>query len=225
MDDRPALLFDFGGTLDADGVAWGERFFRAYEHAGGALGEARFQAIFRRSDELLPTVVRGCGFRATVDRQAALIDALLPPGDHVDVAGMADRFHRDALGVVKRNLPMLERLSRGFTLGLVSNFSGNLEECVAELGLRRLLAVATDSCAVGIAKPEHGIFACALAAIGVGSERAWFVGDNPERDIRPAAEMGMRTFWVAPACRPTPRGLEPTRRVACLLELEALVTS
>ena len=28
------LLFDFGGTLDADGVAWKERFFTLYRAEG-----------------------------------------------------------------------------------------------------------------------------------------------------------------------------------------------
>jgi FMN phosphatase YigB (HAD superfamily) len=37
----------------------------------------------------------------------------------------------------------------------------------------------------------------ALAQLGCEPDRAWFVGDHPEQDIRGAAAAGLTTFWVA----------------------------
>src|ERR1051326_7334050 len=46
-----ALLFDFGGTLDADGIAWKERFYAHYRAEGLDLTPEAFEAAFFAGDE------------------------------------------------------------------------------------------------------------------------------------------------------------------------------
>jgi FMN phosphatase YigB (HAD superfamily) len=48
----------------------------------------------------------------------------------------------------------------------------------------------------------------------------WMVGDNFEADIRPAAELGMRTCWLGALDRPLPIRAAPTARIAKLPEIE-----
>lgn len=50
---RGLVLFDFGGTLDADGARWSVRFHSAYRAAGGVEPFAAFEAAFRASDRAL----------------------------------------------------------------------------------------------------------------------------------------------------------------------------
>src|SRR5262245_26926351 len=137
MPERRALLFDFGGTLDADGVPWGPRFHAAYRAAGGDLDLGRFDAVFRESDRIVEATgaAFGLGFRAMIALQAEVIGELLPAGDPVSTAEMAEVFHHNACLVAQRNALMLERLLRRYSLGVVSNYAGNLRECLAELGL------------------------------------------------------------------------------------------
>src|SRR5207244_10281659 len=70
-----AVLFDFGGTLEADGVNWGPRFHAAYVEGGGALDYATFEPIYKESDRALGRLsgIERLGFRATVEAQAALL--------------------------------------------------------------------------------------------------------------------------------------------------------
>src|SRR5665213_3376626 len=80
-----ALLIDFGGTLDADGAPWVERFFACYQNAGGALERPAFGAFFSRSDDALarlPGVAR-FDYSATVAAQAELLAPLLPDGERL----------------------------------------------------------------------------------------------------------------------------------------------
>jgi len=212
------VLLDFGGTLDADGVHWSPRFHAAYRDAGGALDFAAFDVLFRASDQALGRLpgVATLGFRATIEAQARLLVALLPDGDRIDARGLAERFHGDAVTTVRRNLPVLERLARRYRLGLVSNFTGNLEPCLDELGLARLFAAVSDSGVVGWTKPDRRIFEHALSALGAPADRggAWMVGDNLDADIRGAAALGMRTCWIAPPERAAPAGVAPTARIS-----------
>ncbi len=219
------MLFDFGGTIDADGVHWSPRFHAAYRQAGGVLDLAAFELLFQASDQALARApgIRALGFRAAIATQVGLLAELLPDRDRVDAVALADRLHAEAVGAVQRNLPVLERLSRRYRLGVVSNFTGNLQPCLEELGLARLFAAVSDSAVVGWAKPDPRIFAHALAALQASADRAWMVGDNPEADIRAAAGLGMRTCWLAPADRASPAGLVPTARISRFVEIERVL--
>ena len=47
------LLFDFGGTLDADGVAWKERFYAFNRHEGLDMTADAFEPSFFAADDPL----------------------------------------------------------------------------------------------------------------------------------------------------------------------------
>jgi FMN hydrolase / 5-amino-6-(5-phospho-D-ribitylamino)uracil phosphatase len=217
------VLFDFGGTLDADGVHWSPRFHTAYRAAGGVLDFATFDPIFRASDEAVATLpdIRRLGFRDAIVALARLLVGRLP--DRVDPAAIAERVHGEAVSVVSRNRPVLERLGRRFRLGVVSNFTGNLQPCLEELGLAKFFLAASDSTLVGWNKPDARIFAHTLAILGVPAETAWMVGDNFDADIRGAASVGLRTCWIAPADRPVPAGLVPSARIQRLPDIEGVL--
>jgi FMN phosphatase YigB (HAD superfamily) len=207
-------------------VHWSPRFHAAYRAVGGGLEFAAFDSFFKASDEALARLpgIRTLGFRAAIEAQARLVVGLLP--DRVDAGALARRLHADALAIVTRNLPVLERLARRYRLGVVSNFTGNLRPCLEELGLARLFAVLSDSTMVGWSKPDPRIFAHTLDALQVAPQHAWMVGDNFEADIRGAAALGIRTCWLAPADRTAPSGTEtlvPTARISRLPDIERVL--
>jgi FMN phosphatase YigB (HAD superfamily) len=224
-DSAPAaILFDFGGTLDADGVPWSVRFHAAYAAAGGRLPYPQFAPAFSESDRRLAAApgIRTLGFRATIDAQAALLADLL--ASSFDPAVVSATVHEAAVATVQRNRVLLAQLAAERPLGVISNFTGNLVPCLEELDLLAPFTVVCDSGAMGIAKPDPGIFVAALAALGARPARTWMVGDNPSADLLPAAALGMCTCWLTPpdVRRALPDGI-PTARITTLLALsEAL---
>lgn len=223
--ERSAVLFDFGGTLDADGAPWSVRFHAAYAAQGGRLPYPRFADAFSESDQRLAAVpgIRTLGFRATLETQAALLaDLLAECGERFDPAGVAATVHAEAVATADRNRPLLLRLSADRPLAVVSNFTGNLVPCLEELDLLAAFAAVCDSGAMGIAKPDPRIFTVALSALGASPARTWMVGDNPTADLMPAARLGMRTCWLAPPeDRRVLHGGVPTARIDTLLALPA----
>jgi len=217
------VLFDFGGTLDADGVYWAPRFHAAYRAAGGALEFPAFEPYFKASERELARLpgIRTLGFRAMVDAEARLVCGKVPDGGRVDAAVVAREFHSQALDIVARNRPVLDRLAARHRLGVVSNFTGNLEPCLVELELRHCFTVVTDSTLAGVTKPDPRIFTETLERLDAPAAAAWMVGDNFEADIRPAAALGMRTCWIAAPDRRAPADAAPTARVARLPDVEA----
>jgi putative hydrolase of the HAD superfamily len=192
-----ALLFDFGGTLDADGVTWKARFFRLCHDEGVVTAPERFDPVFYAVDDaLVGAIPPTLSFEDTVGRIAAGLTRALGVADDTVGARIASRFLDDAprLG---RNTPLLARLSRRYRLGIVSNFYGNLATVCHNSGIAPLFSVIVDSARVGCTKPDPRIFHSALDTLRVTPAGAWFVGDSLARDMAGARRIGMRHIWVA----------------------------
>jgi FMN phosphatase YigB (HAD superfamily) len=222
---RGAVLFDFGGTLDADGVRWSMRFHAAYARGGGRLDIEAFDPLFSLSDRRLETHtgIRALGLRGMIEAQVAILCTLLPDGSVMDVRGITDQVYGDTVVVIARNRPILAALRPSYRLGVVSNFTGNLVPCLEEVAMADLFDVVTDSGVLGATKPDPLPFTTTLAQLGVPADRAWMVGDNFQADVRPAQQLGMRTVWLAPADRELPPGDPPTARIESLAQLPAVL--
>src|SRR5580700_1102641 len=72
------LLFDFGGTLDADGVAWKERFHAHYRAEGLDMTAETFAPIFYAADgPLVGDLPLDADLSKTVHRLTANLEAQL----------------------------------------------------------------------------------------------------------------------------------------------------
>jgi putative hydrolase of the HAD superfamily len=220
-----AVLFDFGGTLDADGLAWKERVYRLFRDEGVAVEPERFDPLFHAADDaLVGTIPPTTSFDATVARLVAGVAKALRLDDPRMTERIGRRFVDDAREHLRDNAPLLARLARHARLGIVSNFYGNLARVCDDAGIRPLFSVLVDSAHVGCAKPEPRIFHHALDALGLGPAQATFVGDSLARDMAGARAVGMRHIWLvgetAPAQDPCCRG---DRVIHSLKDLEALL--
>jgi len=198
-DSIAAVLFDFGGTLDSDGLPWKERFRRALAAEGEPTPSERFDRAFHRADDaLVGNVPPGLGLSETADRLAHGLVAELG----LDRPGIADRiaerFASESREHLRQSAGILEELARDRRIAIVSNFYGNLEAVCAETGLLRHLAAAVDSSVVGFSKPDARIFEATLARLAVPPDRAIFIGDSPGRDMAGARRVGIRHLLLAP---------------------------
>ena len=191
------MLLDFGGTLDADGLTWKERFYRLWRDEAAAESREAFDPIFYAADDaLVGAIPITLSFDATVRRLASGIAAALAVRDDRVIARVADRFLADAHRHLQRNRALLERLRPRYRLGVVSNFYGNLETVCHNVSVRPLFGVIVDSERVGISKPDPRIFMKALDGLEVLPADAVFVGDSAARDMAGARALGMRHIWL-----------------------------
>ena len=79
----------------------------------------------------------------------------------------------------------------GLRLGAVSNADGRVAAQLAQAGLARWFEVVVDSALAGVAKPDPRILHLALERMGVAPERALYVGDILDVDVRGARAAGM----------------------------------
>ena len=76
-----SVLFDFGGTLDADGTTWLDRFYPLYKEAGLDIARDDFARAFYRSDDALPErhALKGLSLKETLDLQVDQVLSELAP--------------------------------------------------------------------------------------------------------------------------------------------------
>lgn len=214
-----AVLFDFGGTLDADGVAWKERFFRLWcEEAGGIAPERFAQVFYAADDALVGAVPPMLTLRETVERIAQGVAQGMGASDPALAERIAKRFLDEALDRLRASALLLSQLSRRYRLGVVSNFYGNLSAVCAEAGLSPFLTVMVDSACVGCVKPDPRIFQAALAGLNTEPGQAVFVGDSLPRDMAGARGIGMPHIWLTPKTTPAEKPCCPDDRVIHRLE-------
>jgi hypothetical protein len=145
--------------------------------------------------------VRTMGFRQMVAAQAALLGALVPDARGIALDAAAERFYRDSLEIIARNRALLEGLATRYRLGVVSNFTGNLDRCLAELDLLRLFSVTADSLLVGFAKPDARLFLHALAAIETAGGAPGGDNSRPTSGLPPRSGCHLLAR-AAESCRP-----------------------
>jgi HAD superfamily hydrolase (TIGR01549 family) len=216
-----SLLFDYGGTLDSDGITFLDRFRAIYKEEG--IESPGFDRAFYDAEDALPArhVLQGLDLEQTCRLLVRDMLTVLAPGRMDRADAIAGRFAADCRRQFARLKPVLERLSRRYRLGIVSNFYGNLEGILVAEGLRPLFGVVADSGVVGVIKPEPAIFLHALRTLGSTPAECVMVGDSVKRDIAGAAGLGMRKALVCAADAPPAAGQDWTIR--SVSELEAVL--
>jgi HAD superfamily hydrolase (TIGR01509 family) len=195
------ILFDFGGTLDGDGLHWLDRFYALYLQLGFSSPREAIRAAFdfAEAEALRDSAMQTAGLGEMVKRHVRWQFAKLEIDDPEARHALGEKFVENVRVGANANAALLQDLAqRGLRLGVISNGCGNTDVLCNELDYARYLSVVLDSKHVGLSKPDPQFFKRAAEAMELPPERLLMVGDSLERDIRPAKEIGMQTAWLNP---------------------------
>ena len=192
-----ALLFDFGGTLDGNGIHWRDRTYRFLQEAYPEIDRETFDRVDRASVDRL--IDSGNGPRLSLRETMDVIATGIYDGLGLDLEvkdRYVDFFCEGAKESLDRNRCWLATLRDQYRLGVISNNFGNTQGWCDDYNLSPLLDIVVDSTVVGVSKPEAGIFHTALTGLGVSSEEAIYTGDTYLDDVVGAKRAGMWAAWL-----------------------------
>ena len=89
---------------------------------------------------------------------------------------------------------VLQKLQPRFQLAVISNFDGRLRFILEHLGISKFFAHIFISSEIGADKPDPEIYRRALKFVNLKPDQVLYVGDDPDRDWRAAAEAGLLVF-------------------------------
>jgi len=207
MSGVEAVFFDVGGTLvyspsgrletltDALGLIG---YNLKYDQVVQANERAR-QAVSRRRRRHAAGLQSAEASRMWLDHLAAELDLDLR-GELLqkELAAAVRLTETRAEVIVDPDAPPLLRdlKRRGLRLGVISNWSQDLPEYLAGLGLDRYFEAIIASDAVGSSKPHREIFLRGLSALNCLPKRAVHVGDDYWADVVGARGLGIRAILV-----------------------------
>lgn len=102
----------------------------------------------------------------------------------------------------------------GLRLVVASNWDVSLHEVLRTTGLAPLVDGVVTSAELGVAKPDPGLVAAALAEAGVAAEEAVLVGDSVEHDVAGARAAGVDVVLVLRDGESAPHGVRSVRSLA-----------
>lgn len=91
-------------------------------------------------------------------------------------------------------LDALRQLRERFQLAVISNFDGRLRLILQHLGISRYFSHIFVSSELGADKPDPEIFRRAITIMHLKPDEVVHVGDDPERDWKAAAAVGLLVF-------------------------------
>jgi putative hydrolase of the HAD superfamily len=200
---KKALLFDFGGTLDTDGIHWSEKFWEAYIHFQLPILKENFREAFVYSEKKCAEIIKpDFNLNQTFETQLKYQMEYLQNNFHLQsvyhpiINELKEYCYRSVIQNVKISQLIIESLEQNYLLGLVSNYYGNVEVVLKELSLRKYFTSIVDSTVIGVRKPDSQIFGIALNELGVNPTEAIVIGDSYGNDIAPAKLLGCDTIWI-----------------------------
>jgi putative hydrolase of the HAD superfamily len=202
LDKLKWLLFDFGGCLDSDGLHSRTLFYRQFKNAGllsESISTSDFQEAYSVIDRLMTdhSLILNSPLNIMNEKMCILIARYLsiPPTDKILQTATAITEFQEVY--LNRNHHILGKLRESYQLGIISNFSGNLEIILKQYSLLHFFNFVIDSYHAGFSKPDQNIFSLALAKCDTAPEHICFIGDNIDRDIKPAQKAGMKTILIS----------------------------
>lgn len=197
-----ALLLDLDGTLLDDEVALAAASATFYDVHRERLSDASFDAFLRRWRELsgrhwkrfMAGELDFAGQRR--ERVREVLRAELSDAEADAVFAPHDEAYQKAWCCYA---DVTAFLAATRSLKKIAVTNGDREQQRSKMAATGLLAHVSELVTPADArawKPDPAIFSHALQRLGVTPAEAAMVGDDYEKDIAPAAKLGLRTVWI-----------------------------
>ena len=184
MNTVKGIIFDYGGTIDTNGIHWAEVIWEQYIAAGVTIEKQLFRDAYVYAERALaksPIIEPTDTFHRLLTKKIAI--------------------HAEFLKG-KITPPQQDIIGEGccYPMVLVTNFYGNMNVVLKEFGLKEYFPIIIESSVVGIRKPDPALFALGVEALGLKAGDVVVIGDSYRKDIYPSHTLGCKTVWLKGAC-------------------------
>ena len=205
------VLFDYGGTIDSNGVHWAEVIWQAYQAENVPITKESFREIYIHGERTLgknPIIRSHHTFldmlRIKIEIQGSkgedesyLSEIPLSPWGGKGLGyRIADYCYNYARTSIEKARPVIEWMASKYPLVMVTNFYGNMRAVLNDFQIDHLFPIIIESAIVGVRKPDPQIFRLGVEALQMPASEVVVIGDSYDKDIVPATTVGCQTIWL-----------------------------
>ena len=235
MSTIKGIIFDYGGTIDTNGIHWGEVIAAQYKAAGIEIERGLYRSAYVHGERTLakhPIIKPEDTFHTLLRKKIAIQFEYLR--EHASptqfTAGLSEEVADGCYNKVKETLStsraVVEELSRQYPMVLVTNFYGNMPVVLNEFGLDGYFKEIVESSVVGLRKPDPALFALGVEALQLSAGEIVVIGDSYRKDIHPSSTLGCSTVWLKNICweeEPIIEGHAPTAIIGDMAQLPGTI--
>lgn len=141
-----------------------------------------------------------------------------------ELAETFPRLRRCKHSVYPDSVKALERLSRSYSLGLLTNGTPDLQRRKIDgAGVAEYFDQILISGDVGIGKPDGRIFDIIIARLKASPKTSLMIGNSLASDVQGAQGIGMRTVWVNRSGKSRDDSIVPDWEISSLDELDSVL--
>ena len=194
-----SLIFDYGATIDTNGIHWGEVILKAYENADIPVSREEFREAYVHVERMLgnqPIIRPKHTFRDVLKIKFKLQFEKLGLTNTAQAEHISEQCYENTKQTINRAKETLDVLSKHYPMALVSNFYGNLRTVLNEFGLTKYFRLIIESAETGLRKPDPAIYRLCLEKLGLSPKETIIIGDSYKNDINPAITIGCPSIWL-----------------------------
>ena len=207
LESTKGIIFDYGGTIDTDGMHWSEVLWMAYGALKIPVDKDTFRLAYVHGERTLakePIIQPKHNFwhvlRLKAETQIQWLldnDYLTDEGEFKKyTTGIADWCYAYVQTVISGTAPILKKLAEKYPMVLVTNFYGNMGAVLKDYHMETYFKAIVESAVVGVRKPDSAIFKLGISQLGFAPEDVIVIGDSYDKDIVPATKAGCKTIWL-----------------------------
>lgn len=207
LNNITGIIFDYGGTIDSNGLHWAEVIWEAYEIYLVPISKEEFREAYVHAERTLalnPLIQPNHTFkdvlRIKIDIQMQWLQTNHKlPGNYFSdetsgaIAAWCYSFAKRTASNAKQTL---NKLATKYPIVLVSNFYGNIETVLKDFKLDSIFPTIIESAVVGVRKPDPQIFRLGVDQLRMTPDNIVVIGDSYTKDIVPASSIGCKTIWL-----------------------------
>ena len=200
---RHAYIFDYGGTLDTNGIHWYNIFKEQHLKHNPQLCEDTIRQAYIYAEQMMDrtkAIDENFTFRQVLEQKINMQCLYLINKEATYNVNYKTMMVDECYNLAHRNTEnaqhLLKELQKHHKLAIVSNFYGNLSTVLKDFGLLAYFETVIESNHVGVSKPDKEIFKMAIEKLGLKPESCTVVGDSYQKDIIPAKALGCHTIWL-----------------------------
>ena len=235
MSRIKGIIFDYGGTIDTNGIHWGEFIWEQYKNAGIDVTHEAYRDAYVHGERFLaknPVIEPTDTFHTLLRKKLAihfdyLRERFPEKGFGAETAEkIADGCYSKVKETLETTCAIVKSLSDRYPLVLVTNFYGNMNVVLEEFCLSEYFKNIVESSVVGLRKPDPALFALGVEKIQMQPQEIVVIGDSYRKDIHPSSTLGCKTVWLKNICweeEPVIEGHEATAIIKSLEELPDII--
>lgn len=207
MNNIKGIIFDYGGTIDTNGIHWAEVIWEQYHITGTNIDKELFREAYIHGERTLGRnrIIEPCDtFHTLLEKKTAIqSEYLRNHGRELtqkQQKAIVYGCYKKVTDTLKTTCNIVERLSKTHPLVLVTNFYGNMPVVLQEFSLKKYFPIIVESSTEGIRKPDPALFAIGVKALSLPPNEILVVGDSYVKDISPAITLGCKTAWIKKIC-------------------------